>query len=270
MDTLIRLGYRTPGLRGLSFREKAQLAADLGLPVIEVARTEFASLDDCRELRDACGELGVAVTSVGGAMNLCDPALLEDTLEQLSFALDACAALGADIFFTRVLEPAPGVPQAETWEACARITRMACERTAERGIRFALEADPPCFVHTLERVERLLELVDHPNFWLNYDPTNYYVVGSDPLLVIARYGDRIINGHIKDAVYRADEKAERPVGTGEVPYAEIFRALLDRNLDIAMHVEHCRTVECVTEAAAHAQAALASLSQSGAPGTSSA
>jgi len=256
---MIRFGYRTPGLRELSFWQKAQLAADLGLPVIEVGRPEFATLDDCRELRDACGELGVEVTSVGGSMNLCDPALEEETTEQMEFALDACEVLDAGIFFTRVMDPAPGVPQAETWEACTRITRLACERAAERGIRFALEADPPCFVHTLERVERLMELVDHPNFWLNYDPTNYYVVGSDPLQVISRHADRIINGHVKDAVYRSDEKAERPVGTGEVPYAEIFRALLDRNLDIAMHIEHCRTVECVTEAAAHVKQVMATL-----------
>ena len=258
-DPVIRFGYRTPGLRELSFRQKVQLAADLWLPAIEVARTEFAALDDCDELNEACAELGVEVTSMGGAMNLCDAALKEDTLEQLEFALSACQALNVDIFFTRVMWPAPGVPQADTWEACADITRAVCERSAERGIRFALEADPPCFVHTLERVERLMELVDHPNFWLNYDPTNYYVVGSDPLQVISRHADRIINGHVKDAVYHADEKAERPVGTGEVPYAEIFQALLDRGLDIAMHIEHCRSVECVTEAAAHVKKVMASL-----------
>lgn len=256
---MIRFGYRTPGLRELSFREKAQLAADLALPAIEVARTEFDSLGDCDELNAACADLGVEVTSVGGAMTLCDPALRAETLEQLEFALDLCRALDVDIFFTRVMWPAPGVPQADTWEACTEITRTVCDRTAERGIRFALEADPPCFVHTLERVERLMELVDHPNFWVNYDPTNYYVVGSDPLLVIERYADRIINGHVKDAVYHADEKAERPVGAGEVPYAEIFRAMLDRNLDVAMHIEHCSTVECVTEAAAHVKQVMASL-----------
>ena len=256
---MIRFGYRTPGLRELSFRQKAQLAADLGLPAIEVARTEFATLDDCRELRDACAELGVEVTSVGGAMTLCNPALKEEALVQLEFALDACEVLDVDIFFTRVMWPAPGVPQADTWEACTDITRAVCERAAARGIRFALEADPPCFVHTLERVERLMELVDHPNFWLNYDPTNYYVVGSDPLLVIERYADRIINGHVKDAVYHADEKEERPVGEGEVPYPEIFRAMLDRGLDVAMHIEHCRTVECVSNAAAHIKQVMAAL-----------
>ena len=256
---MIRFGYRTPGLKALSFRQKAQLAADLALPVIEVARTEFDTLDDCREMREACADLGVEITSMGGAMNLCDPALAADTLNQLDFALDACAALDVDIFFTRVMWPAPGVPQADTWQACADITRAVCERTAARGIRFALEADPPCFVHTLERVERLMELVDHPNFWINYDPANYYVVGSDPLQVIERHADRIINGHVKDGVYHADEKGERPVGAGEVPYAEIFTALLDRNLDVAMHVEHCNTVACVAEAAAHVQGVLASL-----------
>ena len=256
---MIRFGYRTPGLKALSFREKVQLAADLGLPAIEVARTEFASLEDCKELKAASAELGVEVTSMGGAMGLCNPTLREEILEQLEFALDACEELDVDIFFTRAMSPAPGVPQADTWEACAEITRAVCERSAERGIRFALEADPPCFVHTLERVERLMEMVDHPNFWLNYDPTNYYVVGSDPLQVIERHADRIINGHIKDAVYHADEKGERPVGTGEVPYAEIFSALLDRGLDIAMHIEHCNSVECVTEAAAHVKKVMASL-----------
>ena len=55
---MIRIGYRTPGLKALSFREKVQLAADLGLPVIEVARTEFASLEDCKELKAASAEFG--------------------------------------------------------------------------------------------------------------------------------------------------------------------------------------------------------------------
>ena len=70
---MIQFGYRTPGLKALSFREKVQLAADLGLPVIEVARTEFASLEDCKELKGASAELGVEVTSMGGAMGLCNP-----------------------------------------------------------------------------------------------------------------------------------------------------------------------------------------------------
>ncbi len=256
---MIRFGYRTPGLKAFSFREKVELASALDLPAIEVARTEFETLADCDELNAACAEFGVEVTSVGGAMTLCDPALRAETMEQLDFALDVCQALDVDIFFTRVMWPAPGVPQAETWEACTEITRTVCERAAERGIRFALEADPPCFVHTLERVERLMELVDHPNFWLNYDPTNYYVVGSDPLLVIERYADRIINGHVKDAVYHTDEKEERPVGEGEVPYPEIFRAMLDRGLGVAMHIEHCNTVECVSSAAYHVKRVMAAL-----------
>ena len=77
---MIRFGYRTPGLRELSFRQKAQLAVDLGLPVIEAARTEFASLEDCKELKAASAELGVEVTSMGGAMGLCNPALREEIL----------------------------------------------------------------------------------------------------------------------------------------------------------------------------------------------
>ena len=54
---MLRFGYRTPGLRELSFRQKAQLAADLGLPVIEAARTEFETLADCDKLKE--GQRGI-------------------------------------------------------------------------------------------------------------------------------------------------------------------------------------------------------------------
>ena len=57
---------------------------DLGLPVIEAARTEFATLDDCRELLDACGELGVEVISLvrpGVMVRSVRPKLENQTIE---------------------------------------------------------------------------------------------------------------------------------------------------------------------------------------------
>jgi len=46
--------------------------------------------------------------------------------------------------------------------------------------------------------------VDHPNLYVNFDPTNYHLVGSAPLRVIERLSKRMINGHIKDGVYKSD------------------------------------------------------------------
>ena len=48
--------------------------------------------------------------------------------------------------------------------------------------------------------------MDHPNLYVNFDPTNYYLVGSDPLRVIERLSKRMINGHIKDGVYKSDRE----------------------------------------------------------------
>jgi len=118
-------------------------------------------------------------------------------------------------------------------------------RAADRGIRFGIECDPHMFIDNLERVERLVHDVDQPNLRVNFDPTNYYVVGSDPVTVIARLGHLLENGHLKDGVYREGEKGERPLGQGEVPYPEIFAALESRGLDIPMHVEHVRTPDDV-------------------------
>jgi sugar phosphate isomerase/epimerase len=127
------------------------------------------------------------------------------------------------------------------------------------GIKFAVEADPPCFVQNLERVERLLEMVDYPHLFVNFDPTNYYIAGSDPLKVIERIGHLLINGHIKDGIYRQEKKGEVAIGEGEVEYPEIFRALMAKKMDIVMSIEHCRTPEQVASAAAHIKKVLAQI-----------
>ena len=81
--------------------------------------------------------------------------------------------------------------------------------------------------------------------------------------ILARQrGERIDDAFRRDATGSPDSAAAiaAQLGTlGGVSDAEIFRALLDHNLDIAMHIEHCRTVECVTEAAAHVKAVMGSL-----------
>jgi len=255
----MKIGYRTPGLRDLSFEQKLQLANDLDLQAIEVATREFGSDDDARQLRDLAAEAEIAVTSVAADSNMCDPSLRAEVGETIAGGVRLCQALGIDALFSRTLWPPEGMPQNETWTACIEATREAVQICADGGVRFALEADPPCFVQNLERAERLLDGVSHENMYINFDPTNYYIGGSDPLLVIERLGHLMINGHIKDGVYRQEEKGERPIGEGDVDYADIFASMGEHNIDIAMNVEHCNTVERVTSAAEYIHGVLANM-----------
>jgi len=255
----LRIGYRTPGLKGFSFEEKLKLAKDLGLDAVELARPEFEGYEAIDEVRERAEEMGSLLSAMGGGFNLCNPETLEKSYAACEQALKFCEKLAVNILFSRSLSPAPGIPQKETWKTCARATRRVAEMAADHNIKFALESDPPCFLQTFERVERLLEMVDHPNLFVNFDPTNYYIVGSDPLKVIERVGDLMINGHIKDGIYHAEKKGEMAIGEGEVEYAEIFRALMARNIDIVMSIEHCKTAEQVTSAAAHIKKVLAQI-----------
>lgn len=255
----MKIGYRTPGLRDYSYEQKLRLAKDLDLQAIEVAARELASEDDAKRLRHQAADAGIAVTSVAADSNMCDPALLTEVRDNIAGGVRLCQALGIDVLFSRTLWPPEGVPQEDTWTACINATREAVQICADGGVRFALEADPPCFVQNLERVERLLDGVSHPNMYINYDPTNYYIGGSDPLLVIERLGHLMVNGHIKDGVYRQEKRGETPIGEGDVNYAEIFRSMDEHNIDIAMNIEHCNTVERVTSAAKYIHSVLASM-----------
>ena len=257
--SVLRIGYRTAGLRGLSFRQKLELARRLDLSAIEVvAAKEFENEDPAR-VRALAEEMDVTISAVSGGMNLCVPERMEEARGLCQDALELCNALGTEVLFKRTMWPEPGVPEAETWAHLIGATRDIAEMSAGAGVKFAIEADPPCFVSSLERVERLLDAVDHENLHVNYDPTNFYLAGSDPLLVIERLGDRMVNGHIKDGVYQTDRKQETAIGEGEVPYTQVFAALQSAGIDIAMNIEHCKTVECVTSAAAFVHGVLASL-----------
>ena len=255
----MKIGYRTPSLGSAPFREKLQLAVDLGLQSVEVGAQEFANEGEAREARALADDMGIIISIVANGMNLCDPAKLDASYESLRRAIDICQALDVRGLFSRSLEPAEGTPQSDTWLTCIDAFRTVTEMCDEAGVRFAIEADPPCFIQNLERVERLIDGVCHPNFYVNFDPTNYYVVGSDPMAVIDRLGSRMINGHIKDGIYQQQRHGETKIGEGEVPYSDIFTKMRERNIDICMSIEHCKGAEEVREAAAHVKSVLAVL-----------
>src|SRR5699024_12259835 len=98
-----------------------------------------------------------------------------------------------------------GRSEQDIWKYTAEITREITETCSKEKIPFAIEIDhSPCFVHSLERFEKLYNLVDHTNLKLNFDPTNLHVNGSDPFDSINKWGHLFIGGHIKDGIFRTE------------------------------------------------------------------
>ncbi len=45
---------------------------------------------------------------------------------------------------------------------------------------------------------QLVERVNHPNFGVNYDPSNTYLAGEDPLALLRRVSHRVVTMHASD------------------------------------------------------------------------
>ncbi len=118
-------------------------------------------------------------------------------------------------------------PQACFGRTAGALREIAAE-AARRGIVVGLENEPACNAGTAAETARLLELVDHPNVQVVWDPANALVAGEVP------YPDgyarlparRIVHVHVKDCAARADHVPEwGPVGEMDVDWPGQLRAL---------------------------------------------
>lgn len=75
----------------------------------------------------------------------------------------------------------------------------------ERGITLILENhykddfwEYPEFAQKMEVFCQLVSRIDHPNFGVNYDPSNTFLAGEDPLELLFRVSDRVVTMHASD------------------------------------------------------------------------
>ena len=76
---------------------------------------------------------------------------------------------------------------------------------AERGITLILENhykddfwEYPEFAQKMEVFCKLVDSIDHPNFGVNYDPSNTYLAGEDPIDLLKRISHRVVTMHASD------------------------------------------------------------------------
>lgn len=78
-------------------------------------------------------------------------------------------------------------------------------KAKELGITLILENhykddfwEYPEFVQQMDVFCQLVNSIDHPNFGVNYDPSNTFLAGEDPLELLYRVSDRVITIHASD------------------------------------------------------------------------
>lgn len=113
---------------------------------------------------------------------------------------------------------------AESIEACLPYAE-------ERGITLIIENhykddfwDYPEFAQKMDVFCQLVDSIDHPNFGVNYDPSNTYLAGEDPVELLKRVSHRVVTMHASDR-YLAEgtiEDLRREEG-GATGYAKRLR-----------------------------------------------
>jgi sugar phosphate isomerase/epimerase len=56
----------------------------------------------------------------------------------------------------------------------------------------------PEFVQKTDLFCRLVDRIHHPNFGVNYDPSNTYLAGEDPIDLLLKVSDRVVTMHASD------------------------------------------------------------------------
>lgn len=119
--------------------------------------------------------------------------------------IDMTHALGGS--FCRVLSgqrrPELSIPQG--LDLAAECIGECLPYAADYGITLILENhykddfwEYPEFAQKSDVFCQLVDRIKHPNFGVNYDPSNTYLAGEDPLELLRRVSDRVVTMHASD------------------------------------------------------------------------
>lgn len=124
-----------------------------------------------------------------------------------------------------------GLTEEEGLSLAADSIKACLPYAQERGITLILENHYkddfwtyPEFAQKADVFCKLVDRIDHPNFGVNYDPSNTYIAGEDPLDLLKRVSHRVVTMHASDR-YLAEGTVEdlRREEGGSVGYARRLR-----------------------------------------------
>jgi sugar phosphate isomerase/epimerase len=134
-----------------------------------------------------------------------DPAFRQEQIERQKRWIDMTHVLGGS--YCRVLsgQRRPELSREEGVKLAADCIEACLPYAAERNITLILENHYkddfwqfPEFAQQTEVFCQLVDRLHHPNFGVNYDPSNAYLAGEDPLDLLRRVSGRVVTMHASD------------------------------------------------------------------------
>jgi sugar phosphate isomerase/epimerase len=134
-----------------------------------------------------------------------DPAFRNKEIDKQRYWIDMTAALGGK--YCRVLsgQRRPTLTMQEGVKLAADCIYECLPYAAANGVTLILENhykddfwEYPEFAQKMDVFCALVDAVQHPNFGVNYDPSNAYIAGDDPIELLKRVSHRVVTMHASD------------------------------------------------------------------------
>lgn len=134
-----------------------------------------------------------------------DPVFRAKEIEKQKHWIEMTYILGGS--YCRVLsgQRRPVLSEEEGVSLAAASIEACLPYAQERNIILILENhykddfwEYPEFAQRMDIFCKLVEKIDHPNFGVNYDPSNTFLAGEDPLELLYRISHRVVTMHASD------------------------------------------------------------------------
>lgn len=219
----------------MTLREWVDLAAPLGLDGLEYYSGFLELADPARwpEARRTVESRGLVIPMLCCSPDFSHPdaAFRRQEVEKEKNWIRMAAALGAS--YCRVLsgQRRPEVTRAQGLALVIESIEACLPEAEACGVTLVLENhykddfwNYPEFAQKMDVFCELVELIQHPRFGVNYDPSNAFLAGDDPLELLRRVKDRVVTMHASDR-YLAEGTLEdlRRDETGAEGYAKRLR-----------------------------------------------
>lgn len=173
-------------------------------------------------------KLGVAGYCVGANL-LVPPERQAKVVQRLKHEVDIAAELGVRSMRHDIcpgFRDFPDFKGAQTFAAALKVVVPAIREVADhgqqRGLKTTLE-NHGFFMQAPQRVEKLLNTVDHPNFGLTIDMGNFLCVNADPVAAVRQLAKYVVMAHAKDFHVKHKGPDVPKVGWFETPTAIALR-----------------------------------------------
>lgn len=136
-----------------------------------------------------------------------DPERRKRNNDAVRKGIDIASALGVGVVCTLAGHPVPGKSKMQTIETdCKEVFAPLAEYAGEKNVKIALENWYATNIQALDHWQRLFEVVPHPSFGLNFDPSHLLWQDIDYINAVLIFGSRIFHSHAKDTEIMAQRK----------------------------------------------------------------